>query len=132
MPGATKNEVIVLSVVEGGRSVAEAARRFAVSRRWVHVLLARYGAHGIEAVAPRSRTPVHSPHATPAKSSPNTPSSPDATTTPKSNRAPPEGRAKLRRMSRHTCERCPDTSQWWARWGLNPRPTDYESAALTG
>ena len=20
----------------------------------------------------------------------------------------------------------------WARWGLNPRPTDYESAALTG
>ncbi len=21
---------------------------------------------------------------------------------------------------------------WWGVWGLNPRPTDYESAALTG
>ena len=20
---------------------------------------------------------------------------------------------------------------WWARWGLNPRPRDYESPALT-
>ena len=108
MPGATKNEVIVLSVVEGGLSVSEAARRFAVSRRWVHVLLARYRARGIEAVAPRSRAPVHSPD---ANLDPNTPSSPDATTTRKRNKAPPEGRAKLRRMSLHTCERCPDTSQ---------------------
>ncbi len=23
-------------------------------------------------------------------------------------------------------------SVWWGVWGLNPRPTDYESAALTG
>lgn len=57
MPGATKNEVIVLSVVEGGLSVAEAARRFAVSRRWIHTLLARYRDGGIEAVGPRSRAP---------------------------------------------------------------------------
>jgi hypothetical protein len=21
---------------------------------------------------------------------------------------------------------------WWGGWGSNPRPTDYESAALTG
>ena len=40
MPDATKNEVIVLAVVEGGLSVAETAQRFHVSRRWVHTLLA--------------------------------------------------------------------------------------------
>ena len=61
MPGASKNEVIVLSVVEGGLSVAEAARRFAVSRRWIHVLLARYREAGIEGVGPRSRAPRHRP-----------------------------------------------------------------------
>lgn len=26
----------------------------------------------------------------------------------------------------------PSAQGWWGRWGLNPRPTDYESAALTG
>ncbi len=65
MPDATKNEVIVLAVVEGGLSVAETARRFQVSRRWVHTLLARYREHGIEAVAPRSRAPRTSPNRTP-------------------------------------------------------------------
>jgi hypothetical protein len=23
-------------------------------------------------------------------------------------------------------------SEWWGGWGSNPRPADYESAALTG
>lgn len=65
MQGATKNEVIVLAVVEGGLSVTETADRFQVSRRWVHALLARYRAHGIEAVAARSRAPRSSPTRTP-------------------------------------------------------------------
>ncbi|MGC4173903.1 IS481 family transposase [Demequina sp.] len=52
---------MVLAVVEGGLTVAEAARKFAVSKRWLRVLLARYRAHGIEALAPRSRAPKTSP-----------------------------------------------------------------------
>ncbi len=65
MPDATKNEVIVLAVIEGGLSVAETAQRFHVSRRWIHTLLARYREHGIEAVTPRSRAPHTSPNRTP-------------------------------------------------------------------
>lgn len=55
MADASKNQVIVLAVVEGGLSVSEAARRFGVSRQWVHRLLARHRLGGIEAVSPRSR-----------------------------------------------------------------------------
>ena len=65
MPDATKNEVIVLAVIEGGMAVAQAAQKFHVSRRWIHTLLARYRDHGIEAVAPRSKAPHTSPHRTP-------------------------------------------------------------------
>ncbi len=61
MSQRVKNEVMVLAVVEGGLSVADAAVRFKVSKRWLRVLLARYREHGIEAVAPRSRAPRTSP-----------------------------------------------------------------------
>jgi transposase InsO family protein len=61
MSQRVKNEVMVLAVVEGGLSVADAAVRFGVSKRWLRVLLARYREHGIEAVAPRSRAPKTSP-----------------------------------------------------------------------
>lgn len=65
MANRVKNEVMVLAVIEGGLSVAEAAVRFGVSKRWLRVLLARYRAHGIEAVAARSRAPHTSPTRTP-------------------------------------------------------------------
>jgi transposase InsO family protein len=61
MSQRVKNEVMVLAVVEGALSVADAAVRFGVSKRWLRVLLARYREHGIEAVAPRSRAPKTSP-----------------------------------------------------------------------
>ena len=66
MADADKNRVIVVAVVEGGLSVAEAAQRFKVSRRWIYGLLARYRAEGAAGLEPRSRTPHTSPQATPA------------------------------------------------------------------
>lgn len=65
MTDTDRNRVIVLAVVEGGMTVSEAARRFAVSRRWIHVLLNRYRAGGEAALSPRSRAPHTSPHALP-------------------------------------------------------------------
>ncbi|NYI41128.1 IS481 family transposase [Demequina lutea] len=61
MSQRVKNEVMVLAIVEGGLSVADAAVRFGVSKRWLRVLLARYREQGIEAVAPRSKAPRTSP-----------------------------------------------------------------------
>jgi transposase len=54
----SKARVIVLSVVEQGLSKAEAARRYGVSWRWVHSLVTRYQAGGLEAIEPRSRRPA--------------------------------------------------------------------------
>jgi len=64
MADADKNRVIVLAVVEGGLSVAEAAQRFKVSRRWIYALLGRYRTEGAAGLEPRSRAPRTSPQAT--------------------------------------------------------------------
>jgi transposase len=63
----SKPRVIVLSVVQQGLSVSEAAARFGVSRRWVHVLLARYRDSGLDAVEPRSHRPHSNPRQTPTE-----------------------------------------------------------------
>lgn len=63
MADADKNRVIVLAVVQGGLSVSDAARRFNVSRQWVHRLLARYQQGGLDALQPHSRAPRSSPTA---------------------------------------------------------------------
>ena len=60
----SKAKVIVLSVVEQGLTKAEAARRFDVSWRWVHTLVQRYEAGGLEGLEPRSRRPRSNPAAT--------------------------------------------------------------------
>lgn len=60
----SKNKVIVLAVLEGGMSKAEAARRYGVGRQWVHELLARYLAEGDAGLEPRSRKPHTNPQAT--------------------------------------------------------------------
>ena len=57
----SKNRVIVLAVVEGGLTVADAAERFGVSPRWIYVLLARYRAEGLDGLEARSRRPHSSP-----------------------------------------------------------------------
>ena len=63
----SKPRVIVLSVVEQALTVSEAAARFGVSRQWVHVLLARYRAGGLDAVEPRSHRPHSNPRRTPVE-----------------------------------------------------------------
>jgi len=60
----SKNKVIVLSVLQAGLSVAEAARRYGVGRQWVHTLLARYRAEGEAGLEPRSRKPRSNPSRT--------------------------------------------------------------------
>ena len=62
----SKNKVIVLSVIEGGLSKAQAARRYGVGRQWVHELLTRYAAEGPAGLEPRSRRPRTASRATPA------------------------------------------------------------------
>lgn len=61
-----KNIVIVRAVREQGLTHAEAAARFGVSRQWVHTLVRRYDADGIDGVTPRSRAPHARPGTTPA------------------------------------------------------------------
>ncbi len=51
MADANKDRVIVLAVGEGGLSATEAARRFGVTRPWIHRLLARYRTDGLDAGA---------------------------------------------------------------------------------
>jgi len=63
----SKPRVIVLSVVQQGLTPSEAASRFGVSRQWVHHLLARYRAGGLDAVEPRSHRPRTNPRKTPAE-----------------------------------------------------------------
>ena len=61
----SKARVIVLSVVQQGLTKAEAAARYDVSWRWVHTLVTRYQAGGLEAVEPRSHRPKSNPRQTP-------------------------------------------------------------------
>jgi transposase len=51
-------------VRDQGVSVADAARRYGVSRRWVHELLRREAAGGLAAVEPRSKRPLSNPRRT--------------------------------------------------------------------
>ncbi|WP_223935140.1 IS481 family transposase [Arthrobacter sp. StoSoilB5] len=60
----SKNKVIVLAVLEGGMSKTETARRYGVSRQWVHELLRRHAEAGEAGLSPRSRRPRRSPQAT--------------------------------------------------------------------
>lgn len=56
----------MLSVVRQGLSQAEAARRYRVSWRWVHTLVTRFHAGGMDALEPRTRRPVTNPRTIPA------------------------------------------------------------------
>ncbi|HWC33824.1 MAG TPA: IS481 family transposase [Mycobacteriales bacterium] len=62
----SKARVIVLAVVHQGLTKAEAARRYEVSWQWVHTLVTRYNAGGLDALEPRSRRPASNSKATPA------------------------------------------------------------------
>ncbi|GAA2248369.1 hypothetical protein GCM10010401_22780 [Rarobacter faecitabidus] len=60
-----KNLVIVQAVLDQGLSHAQAAAKYGVTRQWVHRLVTRYQAAGLEGLAPRSKAPHHRPGRTP-------------------------------------------------------------------
>ncbi|KAB8196456.1 helix-turn-helix domain-containing protein [Nonomuraea phyllanthi] len=59
----SKARVVITAVVVEGRSQAEVARSYGVSKGWVSKLVARYRAEGEAAFEPRSRRPRSSPNA---------------------------------------------------------------------
>lgn len=61
----SKARLIITAVVLEGRSQADVARDYGVSKGWVSKLVARYRAEGESALQPRSRRPLHSPNTTP-------------------------------------------------------------------
>jgi len=60
----SKARLIITAVIVEGRSQAEVARAYGVSKGWVSKLVARYRAEGEAAFEPRSRRPNRSPHQT--------------------------------------------------------------------
>ena len=56
----------VLAVIGEGDTVTEVAARFGVSRKTLHVWLARYEAGGLENLGDRSHRPRSCPHQMPA------------------------------------------------------------------
>lgn len=65
MGTANRNRAIVIAIVEGGMTAAEAARRFGVTRQWASSLVRRWRANGDTALEPQSRRPHTSPRSTP-------------------------------------------------------------------
>jgi transposase InsO family protein len=61
----SKARLVITAVVVEGRSQAEVARDYRVSKGWVSKLLARYRAEGDAAFEPRSRRPHNSSNKTP-------------------------------------------------------------------
>jgi transposase InsO family protein len=61
----SKNRVIVLSITNQNLTITQAAKKYKVSRQWIHKLLKRAANGGIEAVEPRTRTPKTNPNKTP-------------------------------------------------------------------
>jgi hypothetical protein len=59
----SKARLVITAVVVEGRSQAETARAYGVSKGWVSKLLARYRAEGEAAFEPKSRRPKASPTA---------------------------------------------------------------------
>jgi hypothetical protein len=59
--------LVVAAVRFEGRSKAEVAREYRVSRPWVHELIKRFDAEGEAGLEPRSRRPHRSPAQTPTE-----------------------------------------------------------------
>lgn len=59
----SKHRVVVLKIIAGQLSVAEAAAEYGMSRPYLHKLVARYRAEGLGGLEPRSRAPKPSPQA---------------------------------------------------------------------
>ncbi len=61
----SKARLVITAVVVEGRTQAEVAAAYGVSKGWVSKLVARYRVEGEAAFEPRSKRPRHSPTATP-------------------------------------------------------------------
>ena len=61
----SKARLVITAVVTEGRTPAEVAAAYGVSRSWVYELVARYRAEGAAAFEPQSRRPRASPRAIP-------------------------------------------------------------------
>ena len=61
----SKARLVITAVIVEGRSQAQVARDYGLSKAWVSRLVARYHADGDNAFQPRSRRPHTSPGATP-------------------------------------------------------------------
>ena len=59
----SKAQVIVLTLIHEGLTPSQVAARFGVSRQWVHRLLLRYKAGGLEGLEPSSKAPHSNPRA---------------------------------------------------------------------
>ena len=59
----SKAQLVITAVVLEGRSKAQVARAYDVSRQWVHQLVTRYQVEGAVAFEPRSRRPHTNAHA---------------------------------------------------------------------
>jgi transposase len=65
----SKARLVITAVVLEGRTQAEVARTYGVSKGWVSKLIARYNTEGEAAFEPRSRRPTTSPRRCPRTSS---------------------------------------------------------------
>ncbi|GAB6985597.1 helix-turn-helix domain-containing protein [Nocardioides pyridinolyticus] len=63
--GTSKARLVITAITLEHRTVAEVVADYGVSKSWVYELMARYRAEGEDALEPRSRRPLTSPHATP-------------------------------------------------------------------
>jgi transposase len=59
----SKARLVITAVIIEGRTQAEVAKTYGVSKGWVSKLIARYNAEGEDAFEPRSRRPKTSPTA---------------------------------------------------------------------
>ncbi|MDR6866749.1 transposase InsO family protein, partial [Microbacterium resistens] len=60
----SKHRVVVLKIIAGQLTVTAAAAEYGLSRQYLHVLLARYRAEGLDGLEPHSRAPLSSPQTT--------------------------------------------------------------------
>jgi transposase InsO family protein len=61
----SKAQLVITAVLLEGRTQADVARAYGVSKSWISKLVARYHQHGEAAFVPRSRRPHHSPQRLP-------------------------------------------------------------------
>ena len=89
----SKARLVITAVIVEGRSQAQVARDYGLSKAWVSRLVARYHADGDNAFQPRSRRPHTSPGATSADHTHEPTSSCSSTTSTSASSTPPQAKS---------------------------------------